>query len=110
MSKEGGRSEFSGSVDYKKLPITAPSREQEEVVQVPGAERPSSDGPNDDDAYHVMDWLKAMQMRTEPAATVEHGFSHSIVVIMAAQSYRTGKKLYWDRKKEAIVENSVLPV
>ncbi len=110
VSKEGGRAEFSGSVDYNKLPITAPAHDNEEVVQVLGAEPPSSTGPDDDDAHHLMNWLTAMQTRTEPAATVENGFSHAIVVIMAAQSYRTGKKLYWDPKKEEIVENPVRPV
>ncbi len=110
VSKEGGRDEFSGSIDYKKLPIIAPARDKEEVVEVLGAEPPSSSGPDDDDAHHLMNWLTAMQTRSEPAATVEHGFSHAIVVIMAAQSYRTGKKLYWDPKKEEIVENPVQAV
>jgi predicted dehydrogenase len=107
VSKEGGRDEIFGSVDYTKLPIIAPAREHEEIVQVAGAPPPSSTGPDDDDAHHVMDWLTAMQGRTEPGATVDHGFSHAIVVIMAAQSYRTGKKLYWEPKTEEIVEQPV---
>ncbi len=104
VSKEGGRDEVYGSVDYTKLPIIAPVKDQQETVQVPGAPPPSSNGPDDDDAHHLMNWLTAMQARKEPNATVDNGFSHAVVVIMAAQSYRTGKKLYWDPKNEKILE------
>ncbi len=107
VSKEGGRHEFGGSVDYTKLPIIPPTDDHEEVVQVPGAPPPSSTGPDDDDASHLTNWLTAMQARKEPGATVDNGFSHAIVVIMAAQSYRTGKKLYWNPKTEEILENPV---
>ena len=54
-----------------------------------------------------MNWLKAMQSRTQPNATVDHGFSHALMCIMAARSYREGKKLYWDPKKETIVDHPV---
>jgi hypothetical protein len=108
VSKEGGRDESDGSVDYTKLPIIAPAGDQEKVVQVPGAPPPSSTGPNDDDAHHLMNWLTAMQARKPPGATVDNGFSHAIVVIMAAQSYRTGKKLYWDPKNERILDHSIV--
>src|SRR5665213_3198322 len=107
VSKEGGRDEFEGSIDYTKLPIIAPTKDHEEVVQVPGAPPPSSTGPNDDDGHHVADWLTAMQARKQPGATVDHGFSHAIVIIMAAQSYWSGKKLYWNPKTEEIVEQPV---
>ncbi len=108
VSDEGGRNEFNGSVDYTKLPIIAPVGDQEKVVQVPGAPPPSSTGPNDDDAHHLMNWLTAMQARKQPGATVDNGFSHAIVVIMAAQSYRTGKKLYWDPKNERILDHPIV--
>lgn len=108
VSKEGGRDEPYGSVDYTSLPIIAPAKDRQETVQVPGAPPPSSDGPDDDDAQHLMNWLTAMQARKNPNANVDHGFSHSIVVIMAAQSYRTGKKLYWDPKEEKILDVPVV--
>jgi predicted dehydrogenase len=107
VSKEGGRDELDGSVNYSKLPIIPPAREQEEIVHVPGAPPPDSRGPDDDDAYHVMNWLKAMQTRKQPDANVDHGFSHAIVIIMAAHSYWSGKKLYWDPKKEEILDHPV---
>jgi len=48
-----------------------------------------------------------MRNRKQPVATVDHGFSHSIVCIMATQSYWSGKKLYWDPKNEDISEKPI---
>jgi hypothetical protein len=59
---------------------------------------PDSLGPDDDDVGHLVNWLTVMQARKDPNATVDHGFSHAIVCIMAAQSYWSGKKLYWNQK------------
>jgi predicted dehydrogenase len=110
VTREGGRQEYdptaSGPV-YKQLPIVGPAKDGEEIVRVPGAPEPDSLGPDDDDVTHLVNWLKAMQTRTQPNATVDHGFSHALVVIMAAQSYWSGKKLYWDPKNEQIVDHAV---
>ncbi len=106
VSKEGGREERQG-INYASLPIVPPSKDEEQIVRVPGAPAPDSHGPDDDDADHLLNWLHAMRDRRDPNATVDHGFSHSVVVIMAAQSYWSGKKLYWDRREEAIVETPV---
>jgi len=38
---------------------------------------------------------------------VDHGFSHAIVCIMAAQSYWSGKRLYWNQATEEIVDHAV---
>ena len=76
---------------------------------VPGAEPPDSNGPGDDSVIHIMNWLKAMQARTQPNANVDHGFSHSIVTIMAAQSYWSGRRLYWNPEAEEIVDHPVAP-
>jgi len=89
------------------LPIVGPAKDGEKIVQVPGAPPPSSLGPDDDDVGHLVNWLQSMQKRTQPNATVDHGFSHALVCIMAAQSYWTGKKLYWDRHNQEIVDHRV---
>jgi len=74
----------------------------------PGAQRePDSLGPSDDDTDHLMNWLNAMRERKTPNANVDHGFSHAIVCIMAAQSYWSGKRLYWDPSSEEIVDRPV---
>jgi hypothetical protein len=39
---------------------------------------------------------------------IHTGFAHSVGQIMATRAYREGKKLYWDRTKEEIVEQSFL--
>jgi predicted dehydrogenase len=111
VSNEGGRSEFDPEDDagpnYTQVPIAAPAKDGEEVVRVPGAPAPNSLGPSDDDVDHLMNWFKAMRARKEPNATVDHGFSHAIVCIMAAQSYWSGRKLYWDPGKEEITDQPV---
>ena len=92
MTAEGGRKEFdpweSGPV-YTNAPLIGPRQDAAEAVHVRGAPPPNSLGPDDDDVVHLVNWLTAMQARREPNATVDHGFSHSIVCIMAAQSYWT---------------------
>jgi predicted dehydrogenase len=107
VSKEGGRNEYSGSVNISKLPAVGPDTDQEEIVKVAGAEPPNSRGPEDDSVVHVTNWLKSMQSRNQPNANVDHGFSHAIVTIMAAQSYWSGKKLYWNPATEEIVDQPV---
>jgi predicted dehydrogenase len=111
VTSEGGRSEFDAEdgagPDYTQVPIVAPVKDGEEIVHVPGAPTPNSLGPSDDDVDHLMNWFTAMQTRKEPNSTVDHGFSHALVCIMATQSYWTGKKLYWDPAKEEITEQPV---
>ena len=111
VSSEGGRSEFDpddgAGPNFTQVPIVAPGKDGEEVVRVPGAPAPNSLGPSDDDADHLLNWLRAMQARKEPNATVDHGFSHALVCIMATQSYWSGRKLHWDPRKEQITEQPV---
>jgi hypothetical protein len=52
----------------------------------------------------MLNWLACMRSRSQPNATVDHGFSHSIVCIMATESFWTGKRLYWDSQREAITD------
>jgi predicted dehydrogenase len=111
VSSEGGKSEFDpddgAGPNFTQVPIVAPGKDGEEVVRVPGAPAPNSLGPSDDDVDHLLNWLRAMQARKEPNATVDHGFSHALVCIMATQSYWSGRKLHWDPRKEQITEQPV---
>lgn len=104
VSREGGRDEFAGSPEITSVPETSPPEDHEEVIRVPGAEPPNSNGPGDDSVIHLMNWLNAMRSRSQPNANVDHGFSHAIVTIMAAQSYWSGKRLYWDPVAEEILD------
>jgi predicted dehydrogenase len=111
VSKEGGRTEVDPEGEegpkYTRVPLVAAAVEDEKVIRVPGAPAPDSQGPSDDDTGHLVNWLQAMQARKEPNATVDHGFSHAVVCIMAAQSYWSGRRLYWDPGKEEITEQPV---
>jgi predicted dehydrogenase len=111
VSSEGGWKEFDpedgAGPNYTQVPIVAPAKDGEQVVHVPSAAAPNSLGPSDDDVDHLVNWFTAMQARKEPNATVDHGFSHALVCIMATQSYWTGRKLYWDPGKEEISERPV---
>jgi len=104
VTREGGRHELDQPVSAR-LPIEGPATDGEQTVRVAGAPPANTQGPDDDDADHLMNWLRSMQSRTQPNATVDHGFSHSIVCIMAAQSYWSGKRLYWDPSNEQIVDH-----
>jgi hypothetical protein len=46
-----------------------------------------------------------MRDRTTPNGSIETGFAHAIAVIMATRSYREGKKMHWDRKREEILDH-----
>jgi hypothetical protein len=37
------------------------------------------------------------------------GYWHSIGIIMATRAYREGKKMYWDRTLDKIVEQPPVP-
>ncbi len=110
VTSEGGRKEYDPSDTgpvYYRAPLVGSSSDREEMVHVLGAPPPNSLGPGDDDVGHMLNWLYAMRDRKAPNATVDHGFSHSIVCIMATQSYWSGKKLYWDPKDEEILDHPV---
>ena len=62
-------------------------------------------GMGDEDLSHLTNWFQCLRSRRQPNATVQHGFSHSVACIMAAQSYWSGRKLYWDKASEQIVES-----
>ena len=53
---------------------------------------------------HMANWLECMRSRKQPHCTVQDGFAHSVACMMAAQSYWSGKKQYWDAANETIVD------
>jgi hypothetical protein len=87
---------------YKQAPLlSGPAADGAASVYIPGAPPPSTLGPDDDDVVQLVNWLESMRSRKQPNATVDHGFSHSIVCIMATQSYWSGKRVYWDAARMA---------
>ena len=45
-----------------------------------------------------------MRTRKAPNADVLTGYAHSVAAMMAARAEVTGRKVYWDRKREEIVD------
>lgn len=74
-------------------------------VTLPGDKYLPPTGIGDDDLHHMIDWFECLRSRQQPHATVQNGFAQSVACIMAARSYWTGKKLYWDAKTESILES-----
>ena len=112
VTREGGPHEPDPAGDialprYTAPPGTGPASNGAEIVRVPGAPEADSIGPDDDDSFHLENWLFAMRSRGEPNATVDNGFSHSVACMMAAQSYWSGKRVYWDAQREEIVDAPV---
>ena len=62
---------------------------------------------SDNVPFHMSNWFDCLRTRKQPNATVLDGYAHSVAVIMAARSYREGKKLYWDPKTEEILGRPV---
>ena len=58
----------------------------------------------DEDLSHITNWFDCLRSRKQPNATVHHGFSHSVACMMAAEAYWSGKKMYFDSKRETIVD------
>ena len=112
VTREGGPHEPDPAGDiaqprYTAPPGMGPASDGAEIVRVPGAPEADSIGPDDDDSFHLQNWLDAMRSRGVPNATVDNGFSHAVACMMAAQSYWSGKRVYWDAQREEIVDAPV---
>jgi predicted dehydrogenase len=51
---------------------------------------------------HFLDWLQCMRNGRTPNASIEAGYQHAVAVLMAMQSYDTGRKTIYDPKKRVI--------
>jgi predicted dehydrogenase len=78
-----------------------------EPVLIPGATEVPSVHQSDDLKQHTDNWLKCIRSREKPNGSIETGFAHAVAVVMATRSFREGKKLYWDRRNEQIVDSPV---
>ncbi len=77
------------------------------LVTVPGSERELPPTHlSDDSKPHLGNWIDCMRARNPKTnGHIETGFWHSVGAIMATRAYREGKKMYWDRSKEEIVDH-----
>jgi predicted dehydrogenase len=51
---------------------------------------------------HFLDWLQCLRTRGTPNASIDAGYQHAVAVIMAMQSYDTGKRTVYDAQKREI--------
>ncbi len=79
----------------------------EKYVLLPGNDKLPPTFMGDEDLSHMTNWLECLRNRKAPNATVLNGYAHSVVVIMAAQAYREGRKLFWNPKAELISNQPV---
>jgi predicted dehydrogenase len=75
-------------------------------IRLPGDQGLPPMGIDDMSLGHMENWLECLRTRQQPVATVNDGLAQSVACMMAAESYWTGKKVYWDAAKEAIVERA----
>jgi predicted dehydrogenase len=90
--------------NHEQTPDIDKDREHQ-IIMLPGETGPPPMTIADEDLSHIANWFDCLRSRKEPNATVRDGFNHSVACIMAAQSYQTGKKLYWDPKAETILDH-----
>ncbi|MBI5010005.1 MAG: Gfo/Idh/MocA family oxidoreductase [Bacteroidia bacterium] len=102
--------DLPGGFDFFEGMKEAIRNRKAEIVTTP--EYDMKMGPvslSDDSKYHLDNWVDCMRDRSKtPNGHIHTGFWHSITSIMATRAYREGKKLYWDRIKEEIVDHPVI--
>lgn len=63
----------------------------------------------DNTSAHIDNWIDCMRTRNlNTNGNIHTGYWNAITSIMATYAYREGKKLYWDRTKEEIVDHPVI--
>jgi predicted dehydrogenase len=97
LVEEKGTHEDDADIDQKR---------ESKFILLPGESGLPPMGIDDLSLEHMANWFECMRSRQEPHATVHNGFAHSVACTMAAQSYWSGKKLFWDPVAEAIVDRA----
>ena len=73
-------------------------------ILLPGETKLPPMGIYDLSLGHMSNWFECMRSRQQPQCTVHDGFAHSVACMMAAESYWSGKKQYWDAANETLLE------
>ena len=95
--QEKGTHEDDADIDQKR---------ESKFVLLPGEKGIPPMGIDDLTLEHMANWFDCIRSRRQPDSSVHDGFAHSVACIMAAQSYWLGRKVYWDRQREMIVDTS----
>jgi predicted dehydrogenase len=95
--EEKGNHEDNASIDEQRAA---------KQILLPGETKLPPMGIDDLTLDHMANWLESLRSRQQPRCTVEEGFAHSVACIMAARSYWSGKKQYWDAATETIQDHA----
>jgi predicted dehydrogenase len=93
--EEKGTHEDDADIDTKRAA---------KYVLLPGESKIPPMGIDDLTLGHMANWLECIRSRQQPHCTVHNGFAHSVACMMAARSYWSGTKQYWDAAKEEILD------
>jgi predicted dehydrogenase len=96
LVEERGNHEDDAEIDGRRT-VTS--------VLLPGETQIPPMGIDDLTLEHMTNWFECLRSRQQPHCTVQDGFSHSVACIMAAQSYWSGRRVYWDPKSEIILDH-----
>jgi predicted dehydrogenase len=97
VTEEKGNHEDDADIDKHRA---------SKYVLLPGKTALPPMGIDDLTTEHMANWFGCLRSRKQTAATVQDGFGHSVANIMAAQSYWSGKKQYWDPTTETILDHA----
>jgi predicted dehydrogenase len=97
LVEEKGNHEDDAGIDQQRA---------SKYVLLPGQTGLPPMGIDDLTTEHMANWFECMRSRQQPHCTVQDGFAHSVACIMAARSYWSGKKQYWDVAREAILDHA----
>ncbi len=62
---------------------------------------------NDNMPFHLENWFDCILARNlNTNGNIHTGYWNAVASVMATYAYRTGKKLYWDRTREEIVDQA----
>ncbi len=96
LIEEKGTHEDDVDIDKKR---------QATYISLPGEKGLPPMGIDDLSLEHMANWFECMRSRQQPHCSVHEGYAHSVACMMAAESYWTGKKMFWDAKTETFSEN-----
>src|SRR5467141_2509712 len=91
LTEEKGNHEDNADIDKKR---------SSKYVLPPGETQLPPMGIDDRSLEHMVNWFECMRSRLQPHCTVQDGLAHSVANMMAAESYWSGKRQYWDPASE----------
>jgi len=94
--EERGTHEDDADIDRKR---------ESKYVSLPGEKGLPPMGIDDLSLEHMANWFECMRSREQPHCTVHEGYAHSVACMMAAESYWTGRKIFWDAKTETFSDS-----